>query len=148
MIKEQIIEACRAYLQEKQASLQLIITDINEATHTETKSTAGDKHETGRAMMQLEQEKLNKQLADIQQQIIEFTKIDFSKISNRIAVGSLVETDKGYYLIASAIGKLTIELKNIFVISPQSPLGIAFKGCTKNETVAFNNTIYKIVSVL
>ncbi len=148
MIKEQIIELCRAYLQEKQTSLQLIITDINEATHTETKSTAGDKHETGRAMMQLEQEKLNKQLADIQQQITEFNKIDFSKISNRIALGSLIETDKGYYLIASAIGKLTIELKNIFVISPQSPLGIAFKGYSKDETVSFNNTSYKILSVV
>ena len=75
MIKEKIIEACRAYLQEKQTSLQLIITDINEATHTETKSSAGDKHETGRAMMQLEQEKLNKQLAEIKQQITEFNNI-------------------------------------------------------------------------
>ena len=55
---------------------------------------------------------------------------------------------KGYYLITSAIGKLTIELKNIFVISPQSPLGIAFKGYSKDETVSFNNTIYKILSIV
>lgn len=148
MIKEQIIEACRAYLQEKQTSLQLIITDINEATHTETKSSAGDKHETGRAMMQLEQEKLNKQLVEIKQQITEFNNIDFNKMSNRIGLGSLIETDKGYYLIASAIGKLTIELNNVFVISSQSPLGVAFKGYSKNETITFNTMSYKIVSVL
>jgi transcription elongation GreA/GreB family factor len=118
--------------------------EVTDSANNETKSSAGDKHETARAMMQLEQEKLSKQIADLAEQKKEFDKIDFTKSSSQIGQGSLVETDKGFFLIASSIGKITVDDKTVFVISNKSPLALAFIGKKQKETISFNGVEYLI----
>ena len=100
--KQHILKACIAILEDKIQSLNLIMQEVTNSANNETKSSAGDKHETARAMMQLEQEKLSKQIADLAEQKNEFDKIDFSKSSQKIIQGSLIETNKGYFLIATS----------------------------------------------
>ena len=60
--KATICKAIRSELNEKGKRIQLAFDDLNSAITDDSKSTAGDKHETGRAMVHLEQEKLSKQL--------------------------------------------------------------------------------------
>ena len=62
--KPQLYVFCRAFVEERIARIQNNIKGIQEALTSETKSSAGDKHETGRAMLQLEREKLGRQLAE------------------------------------------------------------------------------------
>ena len=57
-IKEQLYEFCRAYIDGRTIRINESIKSIQESLSSETKSSAGDKHETGRAMLQLEREKL------------------------------------------------------------------------------------------
>ncbi|NQY06029.1 MAG: 3-oxoacyl-ACP synthase, partial [Flavobacteriaceae bacterium] len=67
-IKKKLYQACEAFLNERLSALQDIIINVQESLQSETKSSAGDKHETGRAMLQLEREKAGKQLEALQQQ--------------------------------------------------------------------------------
>jgi hypothetical protein len=44
------------------AAVQKVLADLHHSASNETKSTAGDKHETALAMLQLEQENKRQQL--------------------------------------------------------------------------------------
>ena len=74
-------------------------------------------------MMQLEQEKISKQLKEIIDQRLELEKIDILKHFSQITKGSLIKTDKGYLFLSIGLGKITIDKETVFAISPQSPLG-------------------------
>ena len=146
-LKQHIIKICINILQDKIQSLGLIMQELTNSANNETKSSAGDKHETARAMMQLEQEKLSRQIADLAEQKKEFDTIDFSKTYHNINQGSLVETNKGYFLIASSIGKVNVDDKTVFVISSKSPLAIAFSRKQQKDSLSFNGVEYHVENI-
>lgn len=135
-------------LQQKALALHSAIKATNEAANNETKSSAGDKHETARAMMQLEQEKLNKQLKEINDQQEELLKINTSSIHTQVTKGSLVKTEQALIFIATGIGKLQINGMTVFVVSEQSPLGIALKHRKLKETAELNGVKYQIMDII
>ena len=94
--------------------------------------------------MQLEQEKLGKQLKELLNQKNELERIDISKTNSQITTGSLIESDKGFLFIAIGLGKITINTKNVFVISLQSPLGKLLIGKKEKDIVEMNGVKYKI----
>ncbi len=147
MQKQQLIQACSDYLKDKINALHVIINEVTESSNSESKSSAGDKHETGKAMMQLEIEKLGTQLKEAEEQLAEFEKINFQKTFQNVEQGSLIETNKGYFLIASSIGKITLDDKSVFVISNKSPLAIAFAGKSQKDSLSFNGVEYVIERV-
>ena len=144
LLKQESIIACEEIFSQKIQALTNILLDLNTSTNNESKSSAGDKHETSRAMMQIEQEKISKQLLELKNQYDAFHKIDFTKKNKTIGVGSFIQTDKGFFLIASSLGKIVLQKNFVFLISLQSPIGNAFKGLVKNETLTFNGSKYHI----
>ncbi len=147
LFKQTVIVTCKKYLEDKINSLNEMMEDITISANNETKSSVGDKHETARAMMQLEQEKLSKQILELHEQKQEFDKIDFIKKNNIVTQGSLLKTNRGYFLIASSIGKIQINNQSVFVISSKSPLAKAFKGALVNSQIIFNTIHYQITSI-
>ncbi len=145
--KNNIVRVCKDILNAKITFLNDSLQEVTIAGNNETKSTAGDKHETARAMMQLEQEKLGNQLTDLETQINAFDKIDFSINHVMVSNGSLVETNNGFFLIATAIGKLEIESKTVFVISNKSPLALNLLGLKSNNKTIFNGVNYEIKAI-
>ena len=77
--------------------MNTIINEVKESSNSESKSSAGDKHETSKAMMQLEIEKLGTQLKEAELKLLEFDKINFNMNFQCIEQGSLVETNRGYF---------------------------------------------------
>jgi len=147
-IKHTIIDKVSAFLNDKLKDLNAMMDDLNEASKNETKSTVGDKHETSKAMMHIEQEKLGSQIKEIESQIKEFNAINFTTVTNNVVLGSLVKTTKGYFFIAAATGKMQIDDKTIFAISNKSPLGLKLMGLKENESIEFNKTNYTIKSII
>lgn len=146
--KEKLVIECEQAHRQKINLLKASLKELDESAKSESKSTAGDKHETGRAMIQLEQEKLGKQLQEAEAQLVEFGKINFSLQSDQIVLGSLIETDKGLFLMATSIGKITVDSKHVFVISQLSPLGKVLLTKKQKDTVIFNGVSYKILSII
>jgi len=66
-LKENLYQQCVLTVENRFKTIQEIISSHQKSLNSETKSSAGDKHETGRAMLQLEMEKAGQQLASIQQ---------------------------------------------------------------------------------
>ena len=130
-------------LDKKIKTVQESISYIQEARNNETKSSAGDKYETSRVMMQAELDKQNLLLQQFLQQKNVFLKIQRSKPSEKIDFGSWVETNQGNYLIAVGIGKV----KEVFVISLASPLGKALKGLRIGDKTSLQNKEYRITTI-
>lgn len=120
---------------------------IKESISNETKSTAGDKYETARAMLHIEQENVLKQLANAQHQKHELTAVDTAQVSSIVRHGSLVTTNYGVFFIATAMGKIEIEGTTIITLSKISPLGKMLMGKKANDMVMFDSRRYEIKKV-
>ena len=147
-IKLKLFEKCKAYVEERLKTVQQAIDSAKEAGGEETKSSAGDKHETGRAMMQLEQEKNSKQLSEALVLKAQLERINPSLTSTKVVEGSLVITDKGNFFISIGAGKIEIDNNIYYAISRLSPIASKLIGLEKNNTLIFNGINYLIKEVL
>lgn len=124
-----------------------MISDLAEDAQNDAKGSAGDKHETALSMMHLEQEKLNQKIKENLEQLAFLESIDSSKQNTIVALGSIVVTNKFTFYISSALPKITIDNQEIIALSLQSPLGIAMKGKTTNDSFSFNGINYIIQEI-
>ena len=128
-------------------ALQKILNDLKESGANETKSTAGDKHETALAMLQIEQANTRVQLKDALDQKAMYERINPLLSSTTILNGSLVKTNRGYLFLSVAAGKAIIDGHNVIALSSQSPLGGKLIGLAVDDTVEVNNAQYAIEAV-
>lgn len=150
LTKKSLHTLCLHTLEEKISSVKNQIFELNQSFADEGKSSAGDKHETARAMAQLEVEKLHQQLHLLETQMAILKKLNPDLISETILTGSLVKTDKGNFYIAVPLGKVaSTELNNqeVMVISAASPLGKEMIGKKVGDEVVFNKMKYKIQEI-
>ena len=108
-MKQQLFEACSDIVNERSRIITQSMESHKKALFSETKSSAGDKHETGRAMIQLEMEKAGQQLESIHQMKKLLGKIELVVHREIISLGSLAITDKGNYYLSLSIGQVDIE---------------------------------------
>ncbi|WP_240911187.1 GreA/GreB family elongation factor [Yeosuana marina] len=147
-LKRQLHQHCLGYIEDRFRTIQNTINDIQESLFSETKSSAGDKHETGRAMLQLEREKAGNQLSEIQKVKEAFSKIDISKNPKVIVLGSLVYTTKFNYYIAISAGEIKFNDHIIYAISPNTPIGKLLMGKSCGDTIVFNDAIFTITILI
>jgi hypothetical protein len=147
MLKAALVNHCLSILMNRAASADKQLQDLKEDLQGESKSSAGDKHETGRAMVQLEMEKLADQRKDLQLMLDKWSQIDFSTPDSRVKVGSLVVTSSGIFLLAVALGTTMFEAENVVVLSSLSPLAQQLIGKTINDEIKVNNHLYKIIAI-
>ena len=145
--KQNLFSQCEAFIEERLERVQKMIEDIQESLLSETKSSAGDKHETGRAMLQLEREKAGNQLAEIQKIKESFSKIDISKTSKIVGLGSVVFTSKANYFIAISAGELMVDATKFYAISASTPIGQLLLGKKVEDTIVFREQKFVIKEV-
>ena len=137
-IKEALFEQCEVFVNKRLYNIENVISSNQKALQSETKSSAGDKHETGRAMLQLEIEKAGQQLAGITQMKAVLSKIDISKTSKNACLGSVIITDKARYFLSISAGQLVVVDKSYFAISVASPIGKLLLGKQEKDAISFN----------
>ncbi|WOD44967.1 3-oxoacyl-ACP synthase [Hwangdonia lutea] len=147
-IKEELYNQCVEFVDNRFQTIQKTINEIQESLHSETKSSAGDKHETGRAMLQLEREKAGNQLAEIVKVKEALSKIDPSKPSTTVGLGSVVYTSGANYYMAVSAGRLKAENHLFYAISPNTPIGQLLMGKTVGDTIVFRGLEFNITSLV
>ncbi|MBO0321080.1 3-oxoacyl-ACP synthase [Muricauda sp. CAU 1633] len=146
--KKQLLEFCWDYVNQRTERLQNTGASLQESLDSETKSTAGDKHETGRAMVQLEQEKLAQQVQELDRVKGILKKIDITKKSTKIGLGSMVSTSLANYFISVSCGAFTLEGKPIYCISMESPIAKLLAGKETGENFVFNGATHSVLEVV
>jgi len=137
-LKKELYKACLDFVEQRAATVNEIMASNQKSLESETKSSAGDKHETGRAMLQLEMEKASQQLESITHMKEILRKLNINDHPNSAKLGSLIFTSSGNYFLSIGLGIVQIGSDNFYVISSTSPIGALLTGKKKGESVYFN----------
>lgn len=147
MLKQNVLIQALEKINSKIKELEIIADEVKLSLLSDTKSSAGDKHETARAMVQLEQEKLNKQLGESIQMKSTLNQINPTILHKQVGVGSLIYTTLGWYFLSVGLGQISVEETTVFALSPQAPLGKQLMGKRVGEELVFNGNKFEILEV-
>ena len=137
-IKQKLYAACTAYVSQRVETANDAVVNAQASANSEEKSTAGDKHDTARAMMQLAAEQNAKHLASAKKLNHAMTLIDPKSSNSKVGLGSLIIASNGNFYIAISAGKIELDGTFYFAISPSSPMGQILGGLKQGDTAEFN----------
>ena len=146
--KSQLYELCLTFIQNRIENIEYSLQQARQASNDDTKSSAGDKYETTREMMQQEMDRNNKLLYEAGQQKIALQQVEKTEGTTRIKNGSLVITSEGSFYISISAGELSVDGDKVFAISQASPIGRMLIGKEKGESFKFNGKDYLIKTVM
>jgi len=144
MKKESVVLFLKELMDDKIETVNFEIAQLMSSRDSDTKSSAGDKHETSRAMAQIEIENAQHQLSRFLGMREELDKIDQSKVSISIQHGNLVETNKGFFFFGIGLGKIEMNQEILFAVSLASPIGQVFKSKKVGDEFEFNGNSYSV----
>jgi transcription elongation GreA/GreB family factor len=147
-LKEELYKLCEEYIDKRIQSSRTAIDEAQMSANEETKSSSGDKYETGRAMAQLEIEKNSQQLKESLKLRSALDQIRIDVVAPAVQPGSLVVTDRGIFFVAISLGKISHRGKTYFVIAPASPLGLKLSGAKVGDIVEFRQEAYVIKELI
>jgi transcription elongation GreA/GreB family factor len=147
LLKKSLRTLCQSYLDKNIRNAEAAIADAREAAQNETKSSAGDKYETAREMMQQEIDLNTTRLQQLKQQQNVLARIDVDADTDVVVPGSIVLTTQGNYYIAVGAGKLIVDGIIYYAISLQSPIGQQLKGKKTGDVFTVNQQTHTIIQV-
>lgn len=146
-MKSQLYQLCLAFIEQRINTANEALQQAQEASSDDTKSSAGDKFETGREMAQQDINRNKQLLADAQQQKTVLLSLADVPETEKVRSGSLVITNNGNFYISISAGQLQLEGKIFFAISAASPIGKMLLGKAIGEQFSFNGKTYLIEQV-
>jgi transcription elongation GreA/GreB family factor len=147
-LKILIFQELKTQVQQKIAQAQVAVNAAIESRDGETKSSAGDKFETGRAMMQLEQQRHEVQLSKAFQLSADLDRLDMEATYSTVTPGALVKTDRGIYFMSIGMGKIRMDEATVYCISIQSPIGKMLLHQKENTSVEFQGKPLYLVKIV
>jgi len=146
-LKETLISKCYEFASDRKSHIDFQMKEIKEALFEEIKSSVGDKHETGRAMLQLEREKVGNQFYEVEDMFETLNKIDILAPSLVVHLGSIVHTTQANYFIAISAGKLEAEDQAFYAISSNTPIGKLLMAKPEGEEIKFRDQRFRIKKI-
>ena len=148
IIKKDLLSFISALIEKRINKSEEIINSIEESIHSETKSTAGDKHDTSRELLHQER---NKAAQNLKNQLMKRKTLiqlnNFPSLVN-VGFGSLLNTNQGWVFIGLSIGNIQFNEEQVLCVSPISPFAKAFEGASQGDCVEFNNTSFVIETII
>ena len=147
-LKKELYRQCLDYVHTRMEAAQLAITEAQNASNDDTKSSAGDKYETGRAMMQQDKDRNLLQLNEANKLKVALNKISADHTSPVIDAGSLVITNNENFYLAVSAGMISIDKEKYYAVSPFSPIGLKLKGHKQGDDFLLNGKHYQVKLVV
>lgn len=146
-VKQRLYENCLAGLQKRVDTLLGEIRLLQDSANQETKSTVGDKYETGRSMAQIEIDNLRSQLAEALRMKQDLLQIDYNSKSIIATPGSLLFTSRGNFYIAVHAGQQQVDDQTFFAVSPASPIAQKLLGKKVGDSFVLNQQEFTILRI-
>lgn len=138
LFKIAVYERCLSAIQSRIANAEQALQQAREASQDDTKSSAGDKYETTREMMQQDIDRNEAQLFEANKKLFQLEQCKETDFNGFVKAGSIVKTSKALLYVSVGVGQLNVEGHVIFAISPASPIGQVLLGKAKGDTFVFN----------
>ena len=147
-IKKDLLLSCEQQIMHKYTIVQDKIKSIVASLNDDTKSSAGDKHQTARAMLQLDREQAGERLAEIEKTLEVLYKINPTRTVSHAHLGSLVSTSNGIFFLSISLGVVTHQNIMYYCIGLQTPMGKLLFGKQVGDTFCFRDITYRIKSIV
>lgn len=146
-LKQDVFRTCSEKVDQRIESLEAELKTLAESAATDTKSSMGDKYETSREMMNLEKAKFSAQLEDAQKMKSVLNSLDVDSVSQKVGIGSLVKSSTCLFFLSVSLGKIVVNGKEVFVISPASPIGQNLMGMQVNNSIEFAGKVERLIAI-
>ena len=146
-LKKRLYKQCLEYVGQRILTAEDAIRSAKESSESDTKSSAGDKYETTREMMQQEISRNEHQLIEAKKLLHALRTVNTAKSYTTAVPGALVVTDHGTFFVSISAGQIELEGKKYFTVAASSPIGIRMKGLSQGHTFHFNQKDFKILQI-
>lgn len=146
-MKDIILDTVKKQLDERMQNAWTAMQAAQASANSESKSSAGDKYETARAMGQLDRDMHARMYEQARQERTMVERIDLAIVFQKVAFGAFVHTTMGIFFIGVSIGQIRVDTETIMVISPQSPIGALLLGKQKGDDFTFRGATYQINTI-
>ena len=147
-IKSSLYQLCLNFIEERINTAETALQQAREASNDDTKSSAGDKYETSREMMQQDIDRNKRLLIDAEENQKVLTSLKDAPFSESARNGSLIYTNQGNFYLSISAGQLHLGKEIIFAISAVSPIGKLLLGKQKGNSFELNGKKYQIKDVV
>ncbi|GAA3991220.1 3-oxoacyl-ACP synthase [Hymenobacter antarcticus] len=144
-LKPALHARCQTFIEQRIAAARTAMRAAQESSSSETKSSAGDKYETGREMANAERDRNAAHMQQAQQLQAELGRINPDAPCDTVRPGALVSTSLGQFYISVSAGKL--EGHDVFAVSPAAPVAVALKGLRAGQEAIFNGKAVRVLAV-
>ena len=146
--RQEVVEALEASMDAGLRRVRGAFEELQGSLEGESKSTAGDKHETGRAMVQMEMEQAAGRLSRVEGMIRQWHALEPARGRQEVRPGAVVTTDQGGFVMGVAWGAFDVPKAEAWrAISADAPLAQAMRAASPGSTVEFRGRIWQIISV-
>lgn len=146
-LTSELYDKCFEFTRARIETAQSALTQAREAANGDTKSSAGDKFETSREMMQQEIDRNKRLLIDAEEQQNLLNRAHSVTPSDRAQHGSVVFTSQGNFYLSISAGQITVGKDVFYAVSPSSPIGQLLMGKKSGDKFALNQREYVIKKV-
>ena len=145
--KALVHKSCIDLLEVKIDVIKKKTESIVNALQSETKNSAGDKHETSRAMLQLEREQSSQKIAEYKSYIEILNNINYQNLNTVVSIGALVYTTYLNFYLAIPIGEIKVKNHCFYGISLRSPIGSLLLGKSSGDEISFRDKTFTILKI-
>jgi hypothetical protein len=146
-LKSEVYQLCLTLVNKRIETAETALAQAQEASNDDTKSSAGDKFETTREMMQQDIFRNKSLLADAKQNLQLLENLNNVPVLDTVRNGALVYTNHGIFYISISAGQLVSHGQTVFAISAASPVGQLFIGKKVQDDFTFNNKQFVIEKI-
>jgi len=146
-LKKRLYQHCHQLLTERVTDAENGMLAAQKDSNSETKSSAGDKYETGRAMAQLEKERHARRRSETLNTLYLLEGIGIVEAEEEVALGSLVQTTHGFYFITVGLGRIELDGTSYNIASAESPIGECLLGLESEDEFTFRGREHTILSI-
>lgn len=146
-LKASLYQLCLKFIEERIQTAEIALKQAREASNDDTKSSAGDKYETSREMMQQDIDRNKRLLIDAEENLMLLNSIKDAVPTDAARNGSLVYTSQGNFYLSISAGQLHLGKDVFFAISAFSPIGKLLLGKGKGDQFDFNGKKYLIKEI-
>ena len=148
-LKNLLFDHCENHINNKLKNYLKIDQELFKSLNEETKSSAGDKHETTRAMIQIEREKNSKRIKEIENSKKQLIVIKSVQLNNlKVSPGSIIFTSNNNYFISISSEIYSSDTNKIYCVSTNTPIAKSYLGKKIGDIVTFNNIESKIEKII
>jgi transcription elongation GreA/GreB family factor len=146
--KSAVHSTCKQLLEERLTLVREEMLALQASAGEETKSSAGDKYETTREMIQGEKAKVASQLEETTRFIHLLSSVDVSETCASVKTGCLALVDTGWLYLTISLGVVKVDGLNVFVVSPVSPIAQTMLGKKVGDQFSLNGKVQTIKQLL